>query len=239
MQIEVVDFVAGAKKARGVAIVIDVFRACTVAATAIARGAAAVVPVAAVETARTLRDRHPDWLLVGERYARKLTGFDAGNSPTELAALDLTDRTIIHTTHAGTQGLTAAAFNAVAVFTGAFVNVSATVRAVRARTPALVTIVRMGREATERSAEDDLCAEWLVHMLEHDNARVPSSAEIATDLRTCPAAQKFFDSAADWAPEADFTACTTVVAYDFALRLTSPEEGSSAASEPDIGVLRR
>ena len=33
--------------------------------------------------------------------------------------------------------------------------------------------------------------------------------------------------------------CTTVDAYDFALRLTTPEEGSSAATEPGIGVLRR
>ena len=47
----------------------------------------------------------PGALLTGERRARPLAGFDAGNSPTELAALGLHGRTLVHTTHAGTQGL--------------------------------------------------------------------------------------------------------------------------------------
>ncbi len=239
MQVEVVDFVAGAARAQGVAIVVDVFRACTVAATAIAQGAAAIVPVAEVATARALRARHPEWLLVGERHARKLPGFDAGNSPTEIAALDLVGRTLIHTTHAGTQGLTAAASVADVVFTGAFVNISATVRAVRLLAPHAVTIVRMGREAAERSQEDDLCAEWLAALLRGERARAPRSASIAAALRDSEGARKFFDPLADWAPAADFDACTAVDAYDFALHLTSPEKGSAAAAEPDIGVLRR
>ncbi|HPF25150.1 MAG TPA: 2-phosphosulfolactate phosphatase [Steroidobacteraceae bacterium] len=239
MQVEVVDFVAGAARAQGVAIVVDVFRACTVAAVAIAQGAAAIVPVAEVATARALRTRHADWLLVGERYARKLPGFDAGNSPTEIASLDVVGRTLIHTTHAGTQGLTAAARVADAVFTGAFVNMSATVRAVRSLTPHGVTIVRMGREATARSQEDDLCAEWFAALLCGERDLAPGRAAIAAALRNSEAAGKFFDPAADWAPAADFDACTAVDAYDFALYLTTPEKGSAAAAEPEIGVLRR
>jgi 2-phosphosulfolactate phosphatase len=118
MNVTLSDFVSGARAARGVAIVIDVFRACSVVAHALARGATRVVPVAEVTDARELKRRHPDWLLIGERHARKLPGFDAGNSPTELASLELRGRTIVHTTHAGTQGLTAAASAAELVFAG-------------------------------------------------------------------------------------------------------------------------
>ena len=73
-------------------------------------------------------------VLAGERHARRLPGFDAGNSPTEILALDLRGRALVHTTHAGTQGLVNAA-GADEVLTGAFVNISAVVplRASRAR----------------------------------------------------------------------------------------------------------
>ena len=106
--VHIADFVAGARSARGLTVVIDVFRAFSVAAHAFARGARTLIPVADVAEARELKRLHPDWLLLGERHARPLPGFDCGNSPTELERFDLHDRTIIHTTHSGTQGLTAA-----------------------------------------------------------------------------------------------------------------------------------
>src|SRR5689334_4201985 len=127
MLIETADFVAGARGARGIAVIIDVFRAFSVAAHAFARGVRTMVPVADVEAARELKRLHPDWLLIGERHARPLPGFDCGNSPTELERLELRDRTIIHTTHSGTQGL-AAASAADEVITGSLVNAAAIVR---------------------------------------------------------------------------------------------------------------
>ncbi|MFM7433743.1 MAG: 2-phosphosulfolactate phosphatase, partial [Gammaproteobacteria bacterium] len=65
MQIHSADFVAGAAAARGVAIVIDVFRACSLQAHALARGAHCVVPVEDIEEARALKQAHPEWLLAG------------------------------------------------------------------------------------------------------------------------------------------------------------------------------
>ena len=38
-------------------------------------------------------------------------------------------------------------------------------------------------------------------------------------LRDAPAAAKFFDPAADWAPETAFELCTAVDRFDFVLRL--------------------
>ena len=154
MHIEITDFVAGARSARGLVVVIDVFRAFSLAAHAYARGVAAMIPVASIDDALELKRRHPDWLALGERHARPLPGFDGGNSPSDLERIDVRGRTVIHTTHAGTQGLTGAVC-ADEVIAGALVTAGAIVRYIRMRAPAVVTLVRMGHEAQERCVEDD------------------------------------------------------------------------------------
>ncbi len=215
MHVRVVDRVPGAQSAQGIAVVIDVFRAFSVAAYAFSRGAATVIPVGAVEDARELKRQHPDWLLIGERHARPLPGFDCGNSPTDLGKIDVAGRTIIHTTHAGTQGLTNA-LRADVVITGALVNAAAIVRYIESRQPQIVTIVRMGHEARENSDEDDICAELLRSRLSGE----PMPTEgIRERLRGASSAQKFFDPACDWAPEGDFELCTRVDVFDFVLQL--------------------
>lgn len=217
--IEVTDFVAGARAARGLVVVIDVFRAFSVAAYAHAKGARNIIPVASIDDARALKARHPDALLIGERHARPLPGFDCGNSPTELERLDLRDRMLIHTTHSGTQGLTNAT-QADEVITGALVNAGAIVRYIQSRRPDRVTLVRMGHEARERCDEDDLCAELLRQRLQGER---PEIADVPARLRRAASAAKFFDPACDWAPERDFELCTRVDAFDFVLRLQSDD----------------
>ena len=215
MQIDVLDHVAGARDARGIAVVIDVFRAFTVAPHAFDAGAVRVLPVGEVEEARELGRRIPGAVLAGERNARRLPGFDAGNSPTEIRALDLRGKVLVHTTHAGTQGLVNAR-DADEVLTGAFVNLSAVGRYLAARAPRRVSLVRMGHEARERCAEDDLYAECLRRVLQGEPAPL---GEVRDRLRDAPAARKFFDPACDWAPLADFDYCTEVDRFDFVLRL--------------------
>jgi 2-phosphosulfolactate phosphatase len=224
------DFVAGAAAAQGVAIIIDVFRACSLIAHALTAGAERVIPVASIEEARELKAQHPDWWLVGERHARPLPGFDCGNSPTQVLRLPLAGRTLIHTTHAGTQGLTAAYAAGAIVYTGAFVNAAATVAAVRALAPAEVHVVAMGHEARERCAEDDLCRELLLARLA---GRSIDTADFAARLRTAPAAEKFFDPAADWAPEGDFALCTAIDTLPHAVRL-----GRDASGLPELRLER-
>jgi len=215
MAVEIVDFVAGAQSARGLTVVIDVFRAFSVAVYAFSRGVARMIPVAAIEDALALKERFPDALLIGERHGRRLAGFDCGNSPTELQKFDLAGRTVIHTTHAGTQGLTNAG-QADEVITGALVNAAAIVSYIRGRQPSRVTIVRMGQAATHRCDEDDLCAELLAARLRGEN---PPIDDIPARLRSADSAQKFFDPACDWAPQEDFEFCTRADSFDFVLRL--------------------
>jgi 2-phosphosulfolactate phosphatase len=215
VKIEMLDHVAGAREARGIAVVIDVFRAFSVAAYAFDAGAARVMPVAEIEDAKALAGRFPGAVLAGERHARKLPGFDIGNSPTDVRNIDLRGKVLVHTTHAGTQGLVNAT-RADEVLTGAFVNISAVRHYIASRAPQQVSLVRMGHEARERCAEDDLYAECLRLLLRGEPAPLD---EVRDRLRHAPAAVKFFDQACDWAPRDDFDYCTDVDRFDFVMRL--------------------
>jgi 2-phosphosulfolactate phosphatase len=222
MQIEVSDFVAGAREARGVAVVIDVFRAFSVACYAYARGAKRIIPVAEIDRALALRRDHPEYLTIGERGGRKVEGFDFGNSPSEISQTDVRGRTIVHTTSAGTQGLTNAS-QADIVLTGSLVNAAAICSYIEALAPERVSIVRMGLAAKERCMEDDLCAEVLRARLSGEGYDVSGVRE---KLRSAPAAKKFFDPEATWAPEGDFELCTDVDRFGFVLRLSHGPQGA-------------
>jgi len=213
--VQCLDFVAGAREARGIAVIIDVFRAFSVACYAADAGAARIHPVADLDEARELKRLHPDWIAIGERHARRVPGFDLGNSPTDVLAAGLAGKTVVHTTHAGTQGLRAAG-GADEVLTGSLVNAAAICRYVDHRRPARVSLVRMGHEAVRRCDEDDLCAELIAARLA---GRGFDISDVRERLRHAPAAEKFFDVVADWAPETDFDLCTAVDRFDFVLRL--------------------
>jgi 2-phosphosulfolactate phosphatase len=223
MQIEVMDFVEGARKARGVTVVIDVFRAFSGACYAYARGAKRLIPVAEIDAALSIKREHPEYLTIGERGGKKVNGFDFGNSPTEISEADVRGRTIVHTTSAGTQGLTNAP-GADVVLTGSLVNAAAICAYIQSLEPERVSIVRMGKEAKERSAEDDLCAEVLRGRLSGEGFDVST---VRDRLRDSPAAQKFFDPAATWAPESDFDLCTDVDRFGFVLRLSNGAPGTA------------
>lgn len=227
-EIHIADFVAGARNARGLVVVIDVFRAFSLAAHAMARGAARIWPVAAIEHAIALKKSHPEAILLGERYAKPLPGFDGGNSPADLERVDVRDRTIIHTTHAGTQGLTNAVL-ADEVITGALVNAAAIVEYIRRTSPDRVTLVRMGQHALGRCEEDDACADLISARLRGDTRDIEA---IRARLRGAPSAAKFFDPACDWAPERDFDLCTQFDVFDFVLRLDLTVEPASLLKIP-------
>ena len=214
MEIEILHLVAGARAARGIAVVIDVFRAFTTACFAFENGAKSILAVGELETAFAWKRAHPDYLLIGERHGAAPAGFDHGNSPAQLERIDLAGRTVIQTTSAGTQGLVNAV-GADEVVTGAFVNAGAIVRYLRAKNPARVSVVCMGREALEPTVEDTACAEFLRDRLEE---RAPDFAALRERIRAAESARKFFDPEATWAPERDFELCLALDRFPFVLR---------------------
>jgi len=213
MQIEFVDFVAGARMARGVTVVIDVFRAFSTACYCIAAGCDEIFAVGDEQRARALGARYPASVLLGERYGRRLPGFDFGNSPSEVASQSFVGKTVIHTTHAGTQGLVNA-HNADIVLTGAFVNARATASYIRQLAPAYVTLVRMGLHASEPSDEDNMYADYLAALL---RGEAVDERGIYSALRRSPYAARFFDPAQPWSPEADFDHCLSFNRFNFVL----------------------
>lgn len=220
----------GARCATGVAVIIDVFRAFTLAPCAIARGAERILPVATPEEALALKDADPGLLLAGERDGRPLPGFDFSNSPAEILRADLTGRSLVLRTSAGVQGLLAAE-QADEVITGSFVNAAAIVTWLRDRGPAKVSLVCMGWNATERTAEDEACARYLRAGL---RGAFPAFGPIRTRLRADPSGAKFFDPAQPWFPEADFDTCMRVSAYPFVLRRVRDPAGRWCLERGDV-----
>jgi len=213
-----------------VVVVIDVLRAATTVAAALAHGARAVIPFETVEEAvrRSKGLVRSDVLLAGERRMVRIDGFDLGNSPLEVTPDVVDGKTILYTTTNGTQTLAASHGARLCFFTG-FVNVSATIRAVRAALSETTNVLILCAGHERRLAlEDIVCAGRLVRgialgqeqMVRGDGARVAelverpfvggvsSVAHEASHGRSLSAAG--FD--------ADVTACLTLDRYDCAVR---------------------
>jgi 2-phosphosulfolactate phosphatase len=117
---------ASAEVAGRTVVVVDVLRATTTIAVALANGARAVLPAASTEEAlRIAQNLERDAVvLAGERGAMRIPGFALGNSPSEFGPDTVAGRTIVMTTTNGTQALIAAQ-GAREVIVGAAVNFSA------------------------------------------------------------------------------------------------------------------
>ncbi len=139
-----------------VAVVVDVMRACTVAAWAFAQGAEKIVLAESLEDALALKGRHPDWVALKD--GPPAPGFDAVNSPGLLRSVDLTGRTVVQKTTAGTVGALAVK-EASLVLCAGFVVAEATARLLRTRECASVTFVVTGEGG--RADEDLACAQYI------------------------------------------------------------------------------
>src|ERR671938_1957084 len=86
-----------------VAVVVDVLRATSTIAQALAAGYRRVLCCREVEEARELRAELPDSLVGGEREAKRIEGFDVGASPREF--LEPRAETLILSTTNGTRAV--------------------------------------------------------------------------------------------------------------------------------------
>ena len=204
----------GAREATGLTVVIDVFRAFSVACYAFANGAENMLLTADLDTAFDWKRRHPQMILLGERAGKKVDGFDFGNSPTEIESVDFSGKTIVHTTTNGTAGVVAAT-RAEELITGSFPNAAAICRYIQIRNPAEVSLVAMGFLNRERREEDELCSETIAGLL---SGQQPDMVRIRQQLRGCKGARKFFIPKKHWAPERDFELCLAADRFDFVLQ---------------------
>ena len=230
MQITIDHLTAGAARAEGIVVVIDVFRAYTFECFAYWRGIERIYPVAGLENAYAYSHSHPEYLLAGERGGKKAEGFDFGNSPTEIENLDLTGRTLIHTTSAGTQGIEAA-IHAEKILPAALVNAQATVRYLRRLTPERVSFVCMGFQNEYPTLEDTVCAEYMRAML-LDKPYDPAVRE--PELRKGPGARFFIPEHQSFAPEHDYYLSLEANRFPFALEIAYDENGERYTQKVEI-----
>lgn len=148
-----------------VVVVIDVLRASTTIATALANGAKAIIPVESSEevVTRSKAFERGGVLLVGERKMLAIPGFDLGNSPDEFVREIVEGKTVIMTTTNGTPAVTAAG-GARDVVIASYVNFSAVLTMLRValRGGTDIAILCAGRER-QFSLEDAACAGRYVH----------------------------------------------------------------------------
>lgn len=216
MNIQILHLLEGAQQAEGLTVIIDVFRAFTCECWMYEAGAEKVIAVGKVEDAFALKEAHPDWLLAGERNGVMVEGFDYGNSPAAFEHANLKGKTVVHTTSAGVQGLTACA-KAGEIITGALVNASAAARYIRKRNPDTVSLVAMGWNGIRRTEEDELCAEYIASLLE--DRPLADIEERALQLRY-QEGKKFFDPMQQNVfPERDFWLSVRADLFDHVIRV--------------------
>ncbi|MCW3992210.1 MAG: 2-phosphosulfolactate phosphatase [Candidatus Bathyarchaeota archaeon] len=213
MRIERLSLISGARRARGLAVIIDVLRAFTTAAYAMANGAEGIIPIGCLEEAFELKRLHPGWVLMGERGGRRVEGFDYGNSPFKVRDVDLTGKTVIQSTGAGTQGVVNAK-GAKKLILGSFVTAGAIVRHIQRARPRLVSLVAMGSRGVARSVDDELCASYIEDALME---KTPDFEEIRRLIRGSPSGAKFFDPAQPQYREEDFHMALELDRFDFIL----------------------
>ena len=239
MHVDILDLIEGAKQARGLTVIIDVFRAFSTACYVVQNGAREIIPVGDVDLAYKLKQENPAYVLMGERKGKMLPGFDYGNSPADIQSVNFSGKTVIQTTSAGTQGF-ANAKDANELISGSFVNAEAIVTYIKKKAPEIVSLVCMGTWAVKPNEEDTLCAKYIAGRLNHQKM---DEKEIYRRLKDSKTAQIFFDPAVTWAPEKDFDLCLNIGHCNFVLKAEKIENDLLAlkpiyiAKEHDIEII--
>ncbi len=216
MNVHLDSLLDGARRSRGTAIVIDVFRAFTTAAVALSRGAARIILTAEPEEALALRETGVGDLCMGEVGGMRPPGFDFGNSPYELSLADVAGKTLVQSTRAGTVGVCAVP-EASPIYAASLVTAKATVRAVLADSPADVSLVAMGLGGALRTDEDELCALYLRNLLRR---RSPDPAAVVALVGASEEAAKYGDPQLPHFHAGDLEWALKIDTFSFAVPVT-------------------
>lgn len=216
MNIQILELIEGARKAKGLTVIIDVFRAFTVECYLFDKGAARIFPIGDLNEALELKKQNPSYVLFGERHGRKQEGCDYGNSPYQLLSGDFEGKTIIHTTSAGTQGIVNAV-NASEIITGSLVNAKAVAEYIKAKNPEDVSICPMGLAGKVSSEEDLLAAEYIRALILGEDFDIEGRIAHLKDH----GASKFFDpDTQDVFPKEDYPLCVDINKFPFILKVS-------------------
>ncbi len=206
----------GAKKATGLVIVIDIFRAATVAAFTLAKKAKYIIPVSTKEEALILKKQNKNYLLVGEENGYKIPGFDFGNSPSELEHADLKNRIIVHRSSFGTQGILAAQ-KANRIIFGSFPVLTAIVDYVKNKDIKQLSLVAMDG----KGSEDEMFADFVIAKL---NGRIIDINLIKKKLIKHKGVERFLDPKQPEFPKEDLDLCLRLDLFNFVPLISEERE---------------
>jgi 2-phosphosulfolactate phosphatase len=157
-----------------VGIVVDVMRATSTIAQALASGWERVYCAAGIEEARALRTSLGEGLLGGERDAVQIPGFDLGASPREVR--EPRGSTLIMSTTNGTQAVVAAAASCEVVLLGCLLNLDAVAAKARERGGDVVVLCAGYKDAF--AIDDAYCAGRLTRLLDGERTDAAVAAEV-------------------------------------------------------------
>ena len=208
----------------GAVVVVDVIRAFSTAAYALAAGAAEIVLVGTVEEAQAWKADHPGSLAMGEDRGLRPEGFDLPNSPVRASQADVAGRTIVQRTSAGTQGVLAAR-SADRLWCTGLATASATARAVAASGLGDPTYVITGQFADrpDRPGSDDVLTAELV-----ERARLGEpihAAETAAAVAASDEAARTLALGPEHVDPRDIELACRVDAFAFAMEVTREVDG--------------
>lgn len=230
MQINKLSLLEGAQNAKGLTVIIDVFRAFSTSCYVYSNGATRIYPVGTVEEAFKMKEKNRDFILMGERHEKKCEGFDFGNSPTHIINANFEGKSVILTTSSGTKGI-ANALNADQIITGSFVNAKAIAKYIILQNPKEVTLVGMGYEGLRVTQEDEFCADYIANEI----LSIKTDLEkIKTILKSGDGARLFNPENQAHSPLSDFFLCTDFNRFDFVLKVISDENGNKLLEKIDI-----
>jgi 2-phosphosulfolactate phosphatase len=200
--------VDGAHDATGVVVVIDVLRAFTLSAYALAGGARECLLVSTVDEARALSAATPGSVLSAEVNGLPVPGIAISNSPTQLTRTDVRGRTVVQRTSAGTPAINAVR-NGLPIYAGSLVVARATAQACLLTDPDVVTLV-----ASADFPEDHACARYIEGLL--GGASLPIH-DLLRELFESDRYQRFLKG--DWPgfPKTDLDLALTADRFDFAM----------------------
>jgi 2-phosphosulfolactate phosphatase len=233
MEISIYSLLEGATRATGIVAVIDVFRAFTTAAVALANGASSIVMVRTVEEALALRDAGIGQICMGEVQGRAPDGFDLGNSPFEVSGVDFGGQTIIQRTSAGTQGIVTAS-GAEWLYAASLVTAEATVRALLSGPPDQISLVAMGDNGIKRTDEDELCA---IHLRNRLEGRLSDADAIRRLVLAGGEVERIRDPTRPYLHPEDVNIALDIDRYDFAVRVEF-ENGRPVARTREMVIPR-
>jgi 2-phosphosulfolactate phosphatase len=230
MKIKKLSLFEGAKIATGSTVIIDVFRAFSVACYLIHNGAERIYPVGSIEEAYLIKKENPDFILIGERHEKKCEGFDFGNSPSHILNVNFKGKSVIHTTSSGTQGISNAK-NATEILTGSFVNASAIATYLKAKQPKNISLVAMGYEGLRNSQEDDFCAEYV----ENEIIGHPTDfKKMVGILKTGDGARLLDPKNQAHSPASDFNLCLDLNRFNFVLKVQVDKNGRNYLEKIEV-----